>query len=88
MAHMTLVVATRNVDANGNKLTENAIMDLAQRLREKYGDGVVREQRDRVRITLTQARCICGRRDCWGPEHEKWCPLWYDTHIEIEETDE
>lgn len=87
MAHMTLVVATKSLDVDGNKMTQEAIEELAQRLGDKFGKESVRLKRGALRISLTKASCVCGKRDCWGPEHEQWCPLWYDKEIEIDETE-
>ena len=85
MAHATLIVATKNLDMDGNKLTQSAIEDLAQKLRQKYGDGSVKLQKNRLKINLKHVSCICGKRDCWGPEHEQWCPLWHDTEMEMKD---
>lgn len=88
MAHMTLVVPTKNLDMEGNKLTQAAIDDLAQRLRDKFGTGSVKLKQGALKISLTKASCVCGKRDRWGPEHEQWCPLWYDREIEIDEDEQ
>lgn len=77
--HITLVIATDNVDANGKVLSENALQSIACQLKKKY--GAVKLQNGKLKVAVDGPCCICDKCDHYGPEHQPWCPLWNEAEV-------